>query len=131
MVSKIKSADFLAGYVFKSLERNMLKDTDVLRAIPTHGYKNDVAIPKVWVCADRNATLYDFAKIMDPACKLIEEAHNATYGTHMSITTGWQEDDVHKQYLKVVYTVHSTRPRKMTIAEIEEQLGYKIEIISG
>lgn len=132
-LAKIKSADFIAGYVYKSVEYNCATNTKAFKDIPEEGYKNDIAIPKVWIGGDYKELIdsTDFQVKMESILNEIREVFDTTFNSnakHMKLILAWGQANS-PGHVVVQYCLIKDEPKKMTVAEIEEQLGYRIEIV--
>ncbi len=131
--AKIKSADFIAGYVYKSIEYNCATNTKAFKEIPDEGYKNEMTFPKVWIGGDPRESIDStvFTIKMEGILTEIERVFNNTFNcntNHMKLNLNWGEAGVSSHVAIQYYLVKDT-PRKMTVAEIEEKLGYRVEIV--
>ena len=120
-----QSKDFIIGYVFSSIER---KVTPLLSAnIDTIGGK--VQVPKVWFglpCSkDLDNTIYDCTSYTCPIVNTLRDLYSKVFA-YFSTNLYPQE-----QYMIFEFKVMKENPKKkMTLKQIEKELGYKIELIS-
>ena len=52
------------------------------------------------------------------------------YGEQLLLVASWEEYQYQTAHIVINYRVMKHTPKKMTVAEIEKKLGYKIEIVS-
>jgi hypothetical protein len=130
--SKVMSSDMIAGYAFKSVEYSTAKATDAFRNIPDEGVVGEVVIPKVWVGGVplANIELTPFRLKMEDVMQTLTDAFVAMYGEQLLLVANWEEYHYQTAHIVIRYRVMKHAPKKMTVAEIEKKLGYKIEIVS-
>lgn len=133
----VKSKDFLVGYMYKTLEK------DVVRALAM-GYeaefpvKKEISIPWAW-CRRRSSCLYDTndwrqvsEEIMLEVANMVmdELKHTFNYDSKkfdasicvVPATKGWRSE--------VCFEIYQLpEVKEMTVAEVESALGYKIKIV--
>ena len=121
---KSQSVDFLVGYAFHALDRQFVqhlannpKDVNTVFS---------VSIPKLWwgtpnPCNPRSTV--DTRMLIEFAEKLVATFCSAHDEFEFNV------DCIHEhQYLRVAVTVEYKRV-EMTLAEIEQKLGYKIKLV--
>lgn len=120
-----QSKDFIIGYVFSSIE---CKVTSLLSAnIDT--IEGKVQVPKIWFglsCSKRlDNTIQDCVSYTNPLVKTLYDLYSKVF-TYISANLYPQE-----QYMIFEFKVMKEKPKKkMTLKQIEKELGYKIELIS-
>ena len=131
-ISKVMSSDMIAGYAFKSVEYSTAKATDAFRNIPEEGVASEVVVPKVWVGGVHRDSIdsLPFRLKMEDVMQTLTDAFVAMYGEQLLLVANWEEYHHQNAHIVINYRVMKHSPKKMTVAEIEKKLGYKIEIVS-
>ena len=126
-MDKKKSLDFITGYVYSKIEKKIFSAyvNKLSKIEPIY-----ISIPKIWFglrpirdkaedvgCFDRNVLITSIKQLC-----LAYNTEKSKYDFNLSM-----EPD--KQYILITIEGKRTSPKEMTIAEIEKELGYKIEII--
>ena len=126
-MDKKKSLDFITGYVYSKIEKKIFNAYmhKLSKIEPIY-----ISIPKIWFglrpirdkaedvgCFDRSVLITSIKQLC-----LAYNTEKSKYDFNLSM-----EPD--KQYILITIEGKRTSPKKMTIAEIEKELGYKIEII--
>lgn len=98
-----------------------------LKYILEDDYKiQELEIPKVWIpfCKDGNPILnHSFnPRSIRGECKLV-----TGYECELELKP---HKDPRKDCIFYTYTILKEKPQEMTLAEIEEKLGYKVKIVS-
>ena len=126
--SRIKSAEFLAGYIYNELERAFFKQNKDKKGEDI-SLNFDTTLPNVWITGD-----YSDSMTGEDSCKLtviksIIEYHisNGLPLHDHAVEVSWSSVDSHHKGFKVKIT--PVPRKKLTIKEIEEILGYKIKIV--
>ena len=119
-----QSTDFNAGILYSAMEKKavkMLKEKDV------HSTHGEYSIPNIQVIPKNCATV-DEGKTIDATIKAATEHFEAVYGKTFELDIyAWQRI---KQYCIFFYRItRKEKYKEMTIAEIEEALGYKIKVV--
>ena len=130
--NRVKTSEFIAVYCYKSIEYSTAKGTNTFKDIPEDGFASDVAFPKVWVSGKPKEDISNtcFRLKMEDVMQSITNAFVATFGSKLQLIASWTEYEYAKTHITVNYRVVKQLPKKMTVAEIEKKLGYKIEIVS-
>ena len=120
-----QSKDFIIGYVFSSIER---KVTSNLSA-NIDKIEGKVQVPKIWFglpCSkDPDNTIYDCLSYTNPLVKTLHDLYSKVLN-YFSVKLYPQE-----QYMIFEFKAMKEEPKKkMTLKQIEKELGYKIELIS-
>lgn len=132
--NKVKSSEFLVGYVYRCIENDSIRDTVVFADLTDEGYKNSVIFPKVWVSGEHNTSVSDvcFRNKMDQICDRVKKSFNSTFNPNdtefLEIITSWGQDDC-PSHVVIQYSVTPIRRKRMTLEQVEHELGYKIEIV--
>ena len=122
-----QSKDFIIGYVFSRMED---KITPLLSAnININIIEGKVQVPKVWFglpCSKSlDNTIYDCTSYTCPIVKTLHDLYPKVL-TYFLVNLYPQE-----QYMIFDFKAMKEEPKKkMTLKQIEEKLGYKIELIS-
>ena len=120
-----QSKDFIIGYVFSSIER---KVTSLLSA-NTDTIEGKVQVPKIWFGLPCNKnpynTIYDCVSYNNPLVKTLFDLYPKVF-TYFEVNICPQE-----QYLVFEFkAIREELKKKMTLKQIEKELGYKIELLS-
>ena len=126
-MDKKKSLDFIIGYVYSKIEKKIFSAhvNKLSKIEPLY-----ISIPKIWYglrpikdkaedvdCFDRSVSLTSMKQLC-----LAYNTEKSKYEFNLSM-----EPD--EQYIIITIEGKRISPKEMTIAEIEKELGYKIEII--
>ena len=119
-----QSTDFNAGMLYSAIEKKtvtMLKETDEHSTSGAYHIPNIQVVPKGCSCVDDS-------KVIEATIKSATEHFKAVYGKTLELDIyAWQRV---KQYCVFFYRITRKEIHKeMTIAEIEEALGYKIKVV--
>ena len=120
-----QSKDFIIGYVFSSIERkvtsNLSANIDTI--------EGKVQVPKIWFglpCSKRlDNTIQDCVSYTCPIVKTLHDLYSKVF-TYFEVNICPRE-----QYLIFEFKVMREEPKKkMTLKQIEKELGHRIELIS-
>lgn len=119
-----QSTDFNAGVMYTYVEKTvglMLKDKSAT------GVLADFTIPAIQLIPKGAGSIKE-GETIKATIKAATEHFDAVYGKSFSLNIySWKMD---KQYFKFEYSVDRKETYKeMTVAEIEEALGYKIKVV--
>jgi hypothetical protein len=119
-----QSTDFNAGMLYSAVEKDavkMLKDRGVLSHSSNYSIPNIQLIPNCCEACNEGNTI-------DATIRTTTEHFKAVYGKSLELDIyGWQRNKV---YCVFFYRITRKEPcKEMTIAEIEEALGYKIKVV--
>ncbi len=122
-----KSIDFITGYVFSKIDRSIFKHTT---AKGFNTFEDSQVVPKIWFglkCTSNHTN--DITGDVKYEMKFaLEQAINDLYPKWETTVVSIVPE---RQYIRFDYIVRRREEaKKMTIAEIEKELGYKVEIIS-
>lgn len=126
--SRVKSEEFLAGYIYNELERAFFKQNKDKKGEEI-SLIFDTTLPNVWLSGNYSAGIGSEDTLKLIRIKSIVACH---------ILTGFPLDDHEVEIMWTCWGTHHIRfkvkitsvPRKkMTVKEIEEILGYKIKIV--
>ena len=122
-----QSTDFNAGVMYNKIEKtaaSMLKEHSY--AVSTLG---EFTIPTIQLLI-KNCSSIKEAETIKATIQAVINHFDAVYGNILTLDIySWKRD---KQYFKFCYAVRRKETYKeMTVAEIEEALGYKIKIIEA
>lgn len=120
-----QSKDFIIGYVFSRMEDKITP----LLSTNINSIEGKVQVPKVWFslpCSkDPDNTIYDCLSYTNPLVKTLHDLYPNVL-TYFEVNICPRE-----QYLIFEFKVMREEPKKkMTLKQIEKELGYKIELIS-
>lgn len=119
-----QSKDFIIGYVFSKMVNKivpLLSTTNII--------EGKVQVPKIWFglsCSKSlDNTIYDCTSYTCPLVKTLHDLYPKVLN-YFSVNLYPQE-----QYMIFEFKAMKEEPKKkMTIKDIEKELGYKIELIS-
>lgn len=123
-----KSLDFITGYVFAKMDRSIFK----------HFGNNDTketlveshSVPKIWFGLSSCQQVTNDIK-GDEKYMLRENICEALNSIYPRLETICERIIPEKCYIRFDFKVkYREQIKKMTVEEIEKQLGYKIEIVS-
>lgn len=131
---KQQSPEFLLGYLFSEMERQIIKDITGRdnSSLPRKPDTYTAQIPLLWFGITRpNSSYHNTPMVMlnaecmcDDLIKKLDETLSDVF-TKRKIHTVFFRD---RQYMKFVTTAVEDR-RKLTVSQIENLLGYKITIV--
>ena len=119
---KTQSLEFITGYLFCDSERMLIKrihGNDTVQKVEC-----TVQIPKCWFGVPANSN-----RDIDIEDKIYVKS--STVNKLSPIFFKWDinvQDELDRQYIKFTF-IATKKKKKMTITEIEEALGYPIEIV--
>lgn len=122
-----KPLSFIAGYLFCEMDKHLFK-TVFKESSDVKLINNSLKIPKIWF--GLKSQFYDISDLDKHDLKaILEKSMNEMYPDWITTVTSVIPE---KQYIKFEYTINNKQEKvkKMTVAEIEKELGYKIEITS-
>ena len=119
-----QSTDFNAGVMYTYVEKTvgrMLKDKGAISVLA------DFIIPAIQLIPKGAGSIHE-GETIKATIKAATEHFDAVYGKNFNLNIySWKMD---KQYFKFEYSVKRKETYKeMTVAEIEEALGYKIKVV--
>lgn len=118
-----QSADFNAGFIYNQVERQvvpLIKDSAV-------SLEAKITIPRIQVIPKGCSTIQKM-NILAATTKSVIEHFDAVYGKSFTLKFG--SVYTQKQYFHFPYIItRKTECKEMTIAELEEALGYKIKVV--
>ena len=120
-----QSTDFNAGMLYSAVEKKavtMLKETNENVVSGAYHIPNIQVVPKGCGCVEDS-------KVIEATIKAATDHFKAVYGKNLELDIyAWQRV---KQYCGFFYRITRKEPcKEMTIADIEEALGYKIKVVS-
>ena len=131
----VKSKDFLAGYMYKTLERDVVRALCVSKE-DEFPVKKEISIPWAW-CTTRSSCCYSTNDwkaaaegiMMEVARMAVEELKHTLSSTRFEAgicvvpaIKGWRSE--------VCFEIREVlEAKEMTIEEVEAELGYKIKIV--
>jgi hypothetical protein len=123
-----QSLDFIIGYVFAKVDKATFKH------FWTYEHKNElivsIDVPKCWFgLTSCPSVTNDITG--DKKYEMIQKLNEALNSLYPKLDSVCDKITPEKQYLKFHFRVkYREQVKKMTVAEVEEALGYKIEIVS-
>ena len=119
-----QSTDFNAGMLYSAVEKCAIKILKENEGYSTHG---EYSLPNIQLIPESCAACNE-GRTIDATIRAATEHFEAVYGKTLELDIyGWQRI---KQYCKFFYRISRKEIHKeMTIAEIEEALGYKIKVV--
>lgn len=125
---KAKSLDFITGYVFAKMVRSIFKhfgNSDTKETlVESH------SVPKIWFGLPYDINnIYDIT--VDDKYKIVQKLNDALNELYPKLDSICYKITTENQHLKFHFRVkYKEQIKKMTVEEIEKELGYKIEIVS-
>ena len=118
-----QSTDFNAGMLYSAIEKNAVK----MLKERVYSTKDDYSIPNIQLIPKCCETCNE-GNTIDATIRAATEHFKAVYGKNLDLDIyGWQRNKV---YCVFFYRITRKEPcKEMTIAEIEEALGYKIKVV--
>lgn len=123
-----QSLDFIVGYVFARADKAIFKH------FWTYEHKNEllvsIEVPKIWFgLPSHNNITNDITG--DKKYELMQKLTDTLNALYPKLDSICEKITPEKQYLKFHFRVkYKEQVKKMTVEEIEKELGYKIEIVS-
>ena len=117
-----QSLDFICGVLHESMMKAVCQTNSTFEHIGA-----SCLIPKVWFglpCSKSEDVTLDDCTQRHFNCKLVKMSEELFSNKRVT----WYFRPF-KQYIEVKYDIEKS-PKKMTVAEIEKELGYRIEIVS-
>jgi hypothetical protein len=125
---KSKSLDFIVGYVFAKMDRSIFKQFSHNDTKET--LVESITVPKIWFGLSSCQQVTNDIK-GDEKYVLRENICEALNSIYPRLETICERIIPEKCYIRFDFKVkYKEQVKKMTIEEIEEALGYKIEIVS-
>ena len=123
-----QSLDFIVGYVFTRVDRA------IFRHFWTYENKNElivsIDVPKIWFGLTSCSSITNDIN-GDKKHELMQKLNDVLNSLYPKLDSVCDKIAPEKQYLKFHLKVnYKEQVKKMTVAEVEEALGYKIEIVS-
>lgn len=123
-----QSTDFNAGIIYGRAEKlaiRMIKDPSFF---PLNKASSELELPIIQMISKGCTTITEH-EVIEATLNTVAEHFEAVYGKSFTLKfVSWKKD---KQYYKFEYTVTKKEVYKeMTVAEIEEALGYKIKVVA-
>lgn len=118
-----QSTDFNAGMLYSAIEKRAVK----MLKERLHSTKDNYSIPNIQLIPKGCETCNE-GNTIDATIRAATEHFKAVYGKNLELDIyGWQRNKV---YCVFFYRITRKEPcKEMTIAEIEEALGYKIKVV--
>ena len=123
-----QSMDFIVGYVFARVDRAVFK----------HFWKYEnkdalivsIEVPKTWFgLTSCSSVTNDITS--DKKYEMIQKLNDTLNDLYPKLNSMCEKITPENQYLKFHFRIdYREQVKKMTVEEIERQLGYKIEIVS-
>ena len=121
-----KSLDFITGYVFAKMDRSIFKHFNVRKDTLVESH----CVPKIWFGLSSCQQVTNDIK-GDEKYLLRENICEALNSVYPRLETICERIIPEKCYIRFDFRVkYREKIKKMTVAEVEEALGYKIEIVS-
>lgn len=124
LMMKQQTTEWILGYLFAHQERKLVKYLNN----PTKGIQFTCAVPTLWFGIGANPRTESLLSIVDNlntiSTKLDKTLHDCLPGINTETT--WTRN---KQYIEFVTTI--VIRQKLTVEDIEDLLGFRIEIISN
>ena len=121
-----QSTEFNAGMIYSQMDKAI---GGLLKASDVHGIEKEIKLPKIQVLPKYTDSVKE-TKILDATITSALEHFATVYGDKFTAELRYYNDPIHKQYIVFECKVNRRDKRtEMTIAEIEEALGYKIKVV--
>ena len=123
-----QSLDFIVGYVFAKVDKGIFKH------FWTYEHKNEllvsIDVPKIWFgLTSCSSVTNDITG--DKKYELIQKLTDTLNSLYPKLDCVCDKITPENQYLKFHFRVkYREQVKKMTVAEVEKALGYKVEIVS-
>ena len=123
-----QSLDFIIGYVFAKVDKAVFKH------FWTYEHRNElivsIDVPKSWFgLTSCSSVTNDITG--DKKYEMIQKLNDTLNSLYPKLDSVCDKITPENQYLKFHFRVkYREQVKKMTVAEVEEALGYKIEIVS-
>lgn len=123
---KKQSLDFIVGYLFKSMDTSIFKHFSCHKSTLVESH----CVPKIWFgLSSCSSITNDITE--DKEYELIQNLQDTLNALYPKFNTVCERVVPENQYLRFDFKVTPIpEVKKMTIEEIEKELGYKIEIVS-
>lgn len=119
-----QSTDFNAGFIYNQVERQVVPLIDKCSATSLEA---EITIPRIQVTPKGCSAIQEMDTLKATMGCVIEQ-FDAVYGKSFTLEFG--SVYTQKQYFHFPYIItRKTECKEMTIAEIEEALGYKIKVV--
>lgn len=119
-----QSTDFNAGFIYNQVERHTAPLLDKNSAT---SLESEITIPRIQVMPKGCGSIQEM-DTLKATMRCVTEHFDAVYGKSFTLEFG--SVYTQKQYFHFPYIVtRKTNAKEMTIAEIEEALGYKIKVV--
>lgn len=119
-----QSTDFNAGFIYNQIERHTAPLLDKNSAT---SLESEITIPRIQVMPKGCGSIQEM-DTLKATMRCVTEHFDAVYGKSFTLEFG--SVYTQKQYFHFPYIItRKTKAKEMTIAEIEEALGYKIKVV--
>lgn len=126
-MNKVQSTDFNAGMMYAKIERDTYRLIDDYEKGKRSVYTNSYQFTTSQLFPDANYSAKEKSYIVDAIKKTVENQFNRVYGHYYALQFS---DFPGGSYCVFVYTItRKEEVKELTIAEIEEKLGYKIKVV--
>lgn len=121
-----QSTDFNTGIIYHKMEKAL---APLLKEKSSTSVMGDVEIPIIQMLpAGKSCGSVEEEKTINATSKAVIEHFDAVYGKNFSLALYSAKRE--KQYIKISYCISRKEEYKeMTVAEIEEELGYNIKVV--
>ena len=121
--NSVKTSEFIAGYVYKSIEHVTAKGTNAFKDIPEDGFVSETVFPKVWVGGNptENTSRTPFQLKMEDVMQSVTDAFEVTFGKNFMLIASWTDYEYSKAHITINQRVVKKAPKKMTVSEIEKK----------
>lgn len=123
-----QSLDFIIGYVFARVDRALFKH--FWKYENKEELKVSIEVPKIWFGLPSHNNITNDITGNDKY-GMIQKLNDTLNDLYPKLDSICEKITPEKQYLKFHFRVkYKEQIKKMTVEEIEKELGYKIEIVS-
>lgn len=121
-----QSLDFIVGYLFKSMDNSIFKHFNCHKSTLVESH----SVPKIWFgLSSCSSFTNDITE--DKKYELIQKLQDVLNDLYPKFNTICERVVPEQQYIRFDFKVTPIpEVKKMTVEEIEKELGYKIEIVS-
>ena len=119
-----QSTDFNAGFIYNQVERHT---APLLNKCSATSVESEITIPRIQVLPKGCSAIQEM-DTLKATMRCVTEHFEAVYGKSFTLEFG--SVYTQKQYYHFPYIVtRKVKAKEMTIAEIEEALGYRIKVV--
>jgi hypothetical protein len=119
-----QSTDFNAGFIYNQVERQVVP---LINKCSADSLESEITVPRIQVMPKGCSAIQEM-DTLKATMRCVVEHFDAVYGKSFTLEFG--SVYTQKQYFHFPYIItRKTECKEMTIAEIEEALGYKVKVV--